>query len=125
MITLNLTVTPCVICVPSIQINNDTVYYSLLESQSWIQTGGIVIIEAGSNVKLDATANYFVEPNPGFKDKNIGSVFVAQAYNGCTPGAPREIPNAKILKGETFESNEIVLYPKSYIGNDTYHMMKN
>jgi hypothetical protein len=114
VITLNLTVTPCIICVPSIQINNDTVYYSLLESQTWIQTGGIVIIEAGSNVKFDAAANYFVKLNPGFKAE-YGSVFVAQAYNGCTPGAP-QLPNAKIFTGETMTVNEIVLFPNPTTG---------
>jgi hypothetical protein len=48
--------------------------------------------------------------NPGFK-ADSGSVFVAQAYNGCTAGAP-QLPNAKIFSGESFTpKDEIILYP--------------
>ncbi|MCC7029450.1 MAG: T9SS type A sorting domain-containing protein, partial [Chitinophagaceae bacterium] len=107
--TLSLTVSPCIVCVPNFTINYSPFYNSLTESQSWIISSGTVLIKAGTNVKLDANANSYVTLNPGFK-ADSGSVFIAQAYNGCTAGAP-QLPNAKIFTGEAIAANEIVLYP--------------
>jgi hypothetical protein len=114
---LNLTVSPCIVCVPDFTINYSPFYNALTESQSWITTYGTVLILAGTSVKLDANANSFVSLNPGFKAEH-GSVFVAKAYNGCTAGAP-QLPNAKIFNGETYLSttaDEIVLYPNPTSG---------
>jgi hypothetical protein len=115
--TLILSVSPCIVCVPNFTINYSPFYNSLTESQSWITTSGTVLILAGDKVKLDANANSYVSLNPGFK-ADSGSVFVAQAYNGCTAGAP-QLPNAKIYNGETYLSaaaDEIVLYPNPTSG---------
>ncbi|MBK9300749.1 MAG: hypothetical protein IPN14_09105 [Bacteroidetes bacterium] len=45
---LNLTVSPCIVCVPDFTINYSPFYNSLTESQSWIITSGTVLIEAGT-----------------------------------------------------------------------------
>jgi hypothetical protein len=115
--TLNLNISPCIVCVPDFTINYSPFYNSLTESQTWITTSGTVLVLAGTNVKLDANTNSYVTLNPGFK-ADSGSVFIAQAYNGCTAGAP-QLPNAKIFNGETYLSttaDEIVLYPNPTSG---------
>jgi hypothetical protein len=115
--TLNLTVSPCIVCVPDFTINYSPFYNSLTESTGWIRTSGTVLIATGTTVKLDAHQTSYVLLNPGFK-ADSGSVFVAQAYNGCTPGAP-QLPNAKMFNGETYLSaaaDEIVLYPNPTSG---------
>jgi hypothetical protein len=111
---LNLNVSPCIVCVPDFTINYSPFYNSLTESQSWIVTSGTVLVLAGTNVKLDANANSYVTLNPGFK-ADSGSVFVAQAYNGCTAGAP-QLPNAKIFRDPSAAADEIVLYPNPTSG---------
>jgi hypothetical protein len=111
---LNLTVSPCVVCVPNIVINYSPFYNALTESQSWILTSGTVLIPTGITVKLDANTNSYVKLNPGFKVEH-GAVFVAQALNGCTAGSP-QLPNAKIYKAEAGTPNEIVLYPNPTTG---------
>jgi hypothetical protein len=76
-----------------------------------------VLIPVGAKVKFDANVGGYVTLNPGFK-ADSGSIFVAQAYNGCTAGAP-QLPNAKIFTGETYLSaaaDEIVLYPNPTSG---------
>jgi hypothetical protein len=113
--TLNLTVSPCIVCVPDFTINYSPFYNSLTESQSWIITSGTVLIEAGTQVKLDAHQTSYVMINPGFK-ADSGSVFVAQAYNGCTAGAPQLPQLGKALNEDPFAFNEIVLYPNPTSG---------
>jgi hypothetical protein len=113
--TLNLTVSPCIVCVPDFTINYSPFYNSLTESQSWIITSGTVLIEAGTNVKLDAHQTSYVTLNPGFK-VDSGAVFVAQAYNGCTAGAPQLPQERKIANADLLTNNEIVLYPNPSSG---------
>jgi hypothetical protein len=113
--TLNLTVSPCIVCVPNFTINYSPFYNSLTESQTWIISSGSVLIEAGTNVKLDANTNSYVRLNPGFKVEH-GAVFVAQAYNGCTAGAPQLPQQRTKANTDLFTSNEIVLYPNPTSG---------
>ncbi len=113
--TLNLTVSPCIICVPNFTINYSPYYYALTESQSWITTSGTVLIPSGVTVKLDANSASYVRLNPGFKAE-YGAVFIAQAYNGCTPGAPQLPQVGKIANADVFVSSEIVLYPNPTSG---------
>ena len=113
--TLNLTVSPCIVCVPDFTINYSPFYNSLTESQSWIITSGTVLIEAGTQVKLDAHQTSYVTLNPGFK-VDSGAVFVAQAYNGCTAGAPQLPQERKIANADLLTNNEIVLYPNPSSG---------
>ncbi len=55
----------------------------LTQSSTWIQSSNTTIIPTGSTVKLDATPTVgYVLLNPGF-EAQIGSVFVAQALDGC------------------------------------------
>jgi hypothetical protein len=108
--TLNLNVSPCIVCVPNFTINYTPFYNSLTESQTWITTSGTVLILAGDQVKLDANSNSYVSLNPGFKAE-YGSLFIAQAYNGCTAGAPQLPQERKMEIPDLSASNEIVLYP--------------
>jgi hypothetical protein len=112
---LNLTVSPCIVCVPDFTINYSPFYNSLTESQSWIITSGTVLIEAGTQVKLDAHQTSYVKLNPGYK-VDSGAVFVAQAYNGCTAGAPQLPQERKIANADLITNNEIVLYPNPTSG---------
>jgi hypothetical protein len=112
---LHLTVSPCIVCVPNFTINYSPFYNSLTESQSWIVTSGTVLIEAGTQVKLDAHQTSYVIMNPGFK-VDSGAVFVAQAYNGCTVGAPQLPQERMIANADLLTNNEIVLYPNPTSG---------
>ncbi|MBK8329467.1 MAG: T9SS type A sorting domain-containing protein [Bacteroidetes bacterium] len=112
--TLVLNISLCGQCQPTFTVNWTPYTEPLTESQNWIITSGTVLVPVGSNVKFDANSTGYVTLNPGFK-ADYGSVFVAQAYNGCTPGAP-QLPNAKIWNGIEPESDEIILYPNPTSG---------
>jgi hypothetical protein len=115
--TLNLNISVCGLCQNGFTANWSPFIDSLVESQTWINTSGTVLIPVGAKVKFDANVGGYVTLNPGFK-ADSGSIFVAQAYNGCTAGAP-QLPNAKIFTGETYLSaaaDEIVLYPNPTSG---------
>ena len=68
-------------------------YYNmpLTESSTWIKTNGTTKV-LGGVVKLDANASSYVELNPGFEATydyvSTNSVFIAEAHDGCTTGAP-------------------------------------
>jgi hypothetical protein len=114
-VTLNLTVGACPPCDADITINATPFYQYQTESQTWIATSGTVLIPLGTYAKLDADANSYVALNPGFKAE-YGSLFVAQAFNGCTAGVP-QLPNAKISTGDpSAAADEIVLYPNPTSG---------
>lgn len=76
-------------CQPTVTITGNYAV-PLTESQTWIKSSGTCTIASGSNVKLDADPlNGYVELNQGFfADGFQNLVFVAQAFNGCLPGAP-------------------------------------
>jgi uncharacterized delta-60 repeat protein len=112
--TLNLNISVCGLCQNGFTANWSPFTDSLVESSTWISTSGTVLIPVGAKVKFDANVGAYVRLNPGFKAE-YGSVFVAQAYNGCTAGAP-QLPNAKIFTGEVGMANEIVLYPNPTTG---------
>lgn len=112
--TLVLNIISCGQCQPNFTINWTPYTEALTESQSWIVTSGTVLIPSGSNVKFDADTSGYVTLNPGFEAEE-GSVFVAQAYNGCTQGSP-QLPFAKIWNGISLESDDIVLYPNPTTG---------
>jgi hypothetical protein len=112
--TLNLSISVCGLCQNGFTANWSPFTDSLVESSSWIKTSGTVLIPLGAKVKFDANVGGYVTLNPGFK-VDSGAVFVAQAYNGCTAGAP-QLPNAKIFNGETIAATEIVLYPNPTTG---------
>lgn len=81
-------------------------YYNnpLTESSTWIKTSGTTKV-LGGVVKLDASAGSYVELNPGFEATydyaSTNSVFIAQAYDGCTTGAP----NYTFKKGEQLQQS--------------------
>jgi hypothetical protein len=102
------------VCVPFLTINTSPFYTAFTESQSWVLTSGTVLVAGGSHVVLDADSNSYVQLNPGFK-ADSGAVLIAQAYNGCTAGAP-QLPNAKIFNGEALAISGIVLYPNPTSG---------
>jgi hypothetical protein len=113
--TLNLNISVCGLCQNGFTANWSPFVDSLVESLTWINTSGTVLIPLGAKVKFDANAGGYVTLNAGFK-ADSGSVFVAQAYNGCTAGSP-QLPNAKMYNGSTLEENaEIVLYPNPTTG---------
>lgn len=76
-------------CLPYATITG-TFSTPLTETQTWIASSGVCEIAAGSTVKLDADpTNGYVLLQPGFKaDASLNLTFVAQAFNGCVPGAP-------------------------------------
>ena len=113
-VILHLNITSCPPCIPDIIITDSLFYTDITESQTWIITSGTVIIPFGSKAKLDAYPDNYIQLNPGFKAE-AGSIFVAQAYNGCYAGQP-QLPNAKIFTGEVGMANEIVLYPNPTTG---------
>ncbi len=103
-------------CGSDIIISNSPYNVYLTESKTWIITSGTVLIPVGTYVKLDADANQYVALNPGF-NAEYGSVFVAQAYNGCTVGAPLLPQFEKVFNGEiSAAADEIVLYPNPTTG---------
>jgi len=94
----------------------------LQESGGNIFSYGTTTVPSGSNVKLDATPGSYVLLNDGFEAQG-GSVFVAEAYNGCSPGAP-----ARILLNQQVKDNdpvgikvpeELVVYPNPNNGRIT------
>ena len=113
--TLVLNISLCGQCQPDFTVNWTPYTEALTESQSWIVTSGTVLVPAGSHVKFDANTSGSVTLNPGFK-ADYGAVFIAQAFNGCTPGSPQLPPVAKIGNGTSSESNEIILYPNPTTG---------
>lgn len=97
-------------------------YYTqvLTESSNWIKTSGRVIVSGGT-VKLDADASGYVELNAGFETTALpgGSVFTAQAFNGCMNGSPsftsrnNNYSGNKGLMNSSFnkEMNSFSVYP--------------
>lgn len=97
--TLNLTVSPCTVCVLNYTIVNSPQWVELTESQRWIKShGNVRIIPSAAGVRLDAyqTSNELLEP--GFK-VDSGALFVAKVNNGCSNGEPN-LPNRKIYPGD-------------------------
>ncbi len=103
------------VCFPSLTINYSPYYSPISESQSWIMTSGTVLVDSGADVTLDAHSTSYVSLNPGFKAE-YGAVFIAQAYNGCTPGAPQLPQVGKIANADVLVYDEIVLYPNPTTG---------
>lgn len=103
-------------CGSDIIISSSPYNVNLTESKTWIITSGTVLVPLGTYVKLDADAYQYVKLNPGFKAEH-GSVFVAQAYNGCTLGAPLLPQSGKVFNGDlSGAADEIVLYPNPTTG---------
>jgi hypothetical protein len=104
-----------VVCNQQVIVNSSPYIKTLTESQSWIITSGIVLVPSGALVKLDADPGSYVSLNPGFK-VDSGAVFVAQAYNGCTAGAPQLPQERMIANADLMTHNKIVLYPNPTTG---------
>ncbi|MFN0214093.1 MAG: T9SS type A sorting domain-containing protein [Saprospiraceae bacterium] len=105
-------------CPPNVTI---TGVYSvpLTESQTWIKTFGACSIAAGFTVKLDAdpVAGY-VELNTGFEaNASLNVVFIAQAFNGCAPGAP--------LRPQAGIRDDIALQAAVGVENATFRLFPN
>lgn len=97
---------------------------TLTESVSWIKNSGSTVIPGGASVALDAEASSYVELSPGFETQP-NSIFVAQALNGCSSGAPQFMivgpPNSEIALSESGSleksmsaftiENKFVVYP--------------
>ncbi len=113
-------------CYPDVTITG-TFTTPLQESSTWIATSGTTVIPTGANVKLDADPDYYVELNPGFETQ-AGSVFVAQAYDGCFGGAPSlKVPDNTYVEEEPValkdvpfdDPSELLLYPNPTNGDVT------
>lgn len=113
--TLHLTIVPCGACPLNVTINTSPFQVPITESQTWIMTSGTVMIPTGANVKFDADTSGFVLLSPGFMAES-GSVFVAQAYNGCTVGEPQLPQERSMSEVDLLASNEIILYPNPTTG---------
>lgn len=69
----------------------------LTESGTWIASSGTTTILPGDIIKLDAApATGYVLLTPGFST-SANTVFVAQAFNGCTVGAPAKTANGEFV----------------------------
>jgi hypothetical protein len=104
---------------------------TLTESVSWIKTSGSTIIPGGASVALDAEASSYVELNDGFETQP-NSIFVAQALNGCSAGAPQFMivgpPDTEVAVSESGSlekamsladftpENKFVVYPNPTAG---------
>jgi hypothetical protein len=91
-------------CPPTITITG-TYTAPLTEASLWINTAATTTIPTGSTVKLDAnntSNNGYIELNAGFETQT-GSVFIAQALDGCGPNIPM-----RIAQGNT---NEVLVKP--------------
>ena len=84
-------------------------YYTqaLTESSNWIKTSGRVLVSGGA-VKLDADASGYVELNAGFETTALpgGSVFTAQAFNGCMNGSPNFSSKSNNYSGSQGQINQ-------------------
>lgn len=77
---------PC----PTNQTISGTYTAALTEASSSITSSGATTIPNGANVKLDAndaSNNGFIRLDPGF-EAQAGSLFVAEALDGCGSGIP-------------------------------------
>jgi len=84
-------------CPPNITISGSYTTF-LTQASSSIISAGSTVIPGGADVRLDAndnTNNGFIELNPDFEAK-AGSVFVAQALDGCGSGIPAK-PDDPVL----------------------------
>lgn len=115
------------VCCQSNVTISGTYTTALTESSTWIVNSGVTSIPAGSRVKLDANpSGGYVQLNPGFV-ANVNSVFVAQAFNGCTAGEPARMVAAgekteqKTTLAATANSlNRVLLYPNP--ANDVLYL---
>lgn len=106
------------VCCQSNVTISGTYTTALTESSTWIVSSGSTSVPAGSRVKLDANpSGGYVQLNPGFV-ANVNSVFVAQAFNGCTAGEPaRMVAAAEKQEGKATAAanintlNRVLLYP--------------
>lgn len=115
-------------CCPATKIITGTWTKPLQESGSYIVSSGTTTVPTGANVKLDATPGSYILLDNGFETQS-GSVFVAQAYNGCSPGAPSiavhdtndKEPNYQEKNvSDTFsEDVQFILYPNPTNGEVT------
>jgi hypothetical protein len=124
----------CTPCPANVTISG-TYTTALTESQSWIKTSNTTTIPSTGNVRLDATPTTgFVELNIGFST-TAGCVFVAQAFNGCTSGAPslqmptqivqKSIPTTPIKNTEEVILESSVPNPASNETNISYILPAN
>ena len=77
------------------------------------------MIDSGAYVKFDAAPTSYVLLKPGFMAE-YGSVFIAQALNGCTAGSP-QLPQNKTtgLPAVNNEEEGIFIYPNPTTGKIT------
>jgi hypothetical protein len=117
--TRMITVGSCAACDIDVTISTSPYSILLTESQTYIKTEGTVMIDSGSYVKFDAAPTSYVLLNPGFLAKN-GSVFIAQAFNGCTAGSPQLPQNKSDVSESIMEEKEnIFVYPNPTTGKIT------
>lgn len=114
-----ITVGVCASCDTDIIITASPYTILLTESTTFIETNGIVNIDSGAYVKFDAAPTSYVLLKPGFFAK-FGSVFIAQALNGCSAGSPQMPANKENSAALTQENHEgIFLYPNPTSGKVT------
>jgi pimeloyl-ACP methyl ester carboxylesterase len=100
-------VSNCNGCLSNVVISNTPYTPLLTESSNWIKTNGTVKILKETGVRLDASPTGYVLLQPGFMAES-GSVFVAQAFNGCVAGSP----NRAIMPTDTaVVAPTIAIYP--------------
>jgi hypothetical protein len=119
--TRKVTVGNCATCASNVVISTSPYSILLTESQTYIRTSGTVLIESGSFVKFDAAATSYVLLDKGFNAAN-GSVFIAQALNGCTSGSP-QLPSLESSSKESVsvveKDESIIVYPNPTTGKIT------
>lgn len=119
--TRKVTVGNCATCASNVVISTSPYSILLTESQTYIRTSGTVLIESGSFVKFDAAATSYVLLDKGFNAAN-GSVFIAQALNGCTAGSP-QLPSLESTSKESVsvveKDESIIVYPNPTTGKIT------
>ncbi|MBK9300120.1 MAG: hypothetical protein IPN14_05820 [Bacteroidetes bacterium] len=118
-VTQMITVGDCAPCGTDIVISTSPYSILLTESTTYIETNGTVMIDSGAYVKFDAAPTSYVLLKPGFMAK-YGSVFIAQAFNGCTAGSP-QLPQNKMagLPAVNNEEEGIFIYPNPTTGKIT------
>ncbi len=103
----------------------------LTESKTWIVSSGACSIAANSTVELYADpVNGYIQLNPGFSAiAALNVVFVAQAYNGCAPGAPlrpssEERENAVLRSIESHQGQSASIFPNPTTGDFTLEFVE-
>jgi PAS domain S-box-containing protein len=83
----------------------------------------VLVIDAGGEVVLsNPPAQKMLSYRPGMNVQNLRALNRAFHADGTTPMLPEEMPAARVLRGEEFDEQEIVVRPLRG-GNDQVHLV--